>query len=94
MLSNDKKKKLRSLAHEEKAIVQIGKQGLTETVMESFEDALMRHNLVKVNLLKTAPISAQEVADTLVDAFSCDVVSIVGRVIVLYRYSKKGRIIV
>ncbi len=94
MLSNDKKKKLRSIAHDEKAIVQIGKNGLTETVLESFEDALIRHNLVKVNLLKTAPISAKEVAEILSEDFSCDVVSVVGRVIVLYRYSKKGRIIV
>lgn len=94
MLSNDKKKQLRSLAHDEKAIVQIGKHGITDTVLESFENALLKHNLVKVSLQKTAPITAQEVANKLSEDFSCDVVSIVGRVIVVYRYNKGGRIVV
>lgn len=94
MLSNEQKKKLRSLAHQEKAIVMVGKHGLTETVLESFENALISHNLVKVNVLKTSPISAKEVSEKLSEDFSSEVISVVGRVTVLYRYSKKGRIIV
>lgn len=94
MLSNEQKKKLRSLAHDEKPVVYIGKHGLTETVFESFENALLAHNLVKVSLQKTSPVSAKEVADQLVEDFSCEVVSLVGRVIVLYRYNKGGRIVV
>lgn len=92
MLTNDQKKKLRSLAHQEKTLVYIGKQGLTENVLESFENALLAHNLVKVSLQKTAPVEVKEVATYLSDTFSCDVVSAVGRVIVLYRYNKGGRI--
>ncbi len=92
MLSNTDKKKLRKIAHDEKVLVQIGKMGMTDTVLESFENALLAHNLVKVQLLKTAPITVDEVAEILIDQFSCDVVSSVGRVVVLYRYNKEGRI--
>lgn len=93
MLTNEQKKRLRSIGHDEKPVVYIGKHGLTETVFESFENALLAHNLVKVSLQKTAPISAKEVADRFVEDFSCEVVSIVGRVILLYRYNKGGRVI-
>lgn len=92
MISNDKKKKLRSIANEEKALVIIGKSGLTDTLYESFENALIAHNLVKVSLQKTAPLSAKEVAERLAEDFGCEVIQIIGKVVVLYRYSKEGRI--
>lgn len=94
MLSNSQKKELRSIAHQEKVMVQIGKNGITDTVLESFENALLAHNLVKVNLLKSAPITVDEVKKELVERFSVDVVSQVGRVLVVYRYNKEGRIII
>lgn len=94
MLSNTQKKELRSIAHQEKVMVQIGKNGITDTVLESFENALLAHNLVKVNLLKSAPITVDEVKKELVERFSVDVVSQVGRVLVVYRYNKEGRIII
>lgn len=94
MLSNADKKKLRSIAHEEKAIVQIGKNGITDTVLESFENALLAHNLVKINLLKSAPVTTDDVAQVLVDQFSVDVISNVGRVLIVYRFNKEGRIII
>lgn len=94
MLSNSQKKELRSIAHQEKVMVQIGKNGITDTVLESFENALLAHNLVKVNLLKSAPITVDEVKKELVERFSVDVVSQVGRVLVVYRYNKEGRVII
>ncbi|HLV49340.1 MAG TPA: YhbY family RNA-binding protein [Erysipelothrix sp.] len=94
MLSNTQKKELRSIAHQEKVMVQIGKNGITDTVLESFENALLAHNLVKVNLLKSAPITVDEVKKELVERFSVDVVSQVGRVLVVYRYNKEGRVII
>lgn len=92
MINNEKKKKLRAIANEEKALVIIGKGGLTETLYESFENALIAHNLVKVSLQKTAPVSTKEVAVRLADDFGCEIIQIIGKVVVLYRYSKEGRI--
>ncbi|MEG0328639.1 MAG: YhbY family RNA-binding protein [Erysipelothrix sp.] len=92
MLNKDQKKELRRLSHNENTVVSIGKNGLTETVLESFELALVSHNLVKVGIQKNADITINEVVDQLVDQFACELVSKVGRVAVLYRYSSKGRI--
>ena len=92
MLNNKQKKELRKLAHQEKPSVQIGKNGITDTVLESFENALIANNLVKVDLLKTAPITAKEAAEVFSENFACDVVHIIGRVVILYRYHKEGRV--
>ena len=92
MLSNEKKKRLRSVAHDEKPLIIVGKQGITDTLLESFEISLHAHNLVKISILKTSPTTIQELKELLVEQFSCEVVSAVGRVLVVYRYHKDGRI--
>lgn len=92
MLSNKDKKDLRSLAHNEKNLVNIGKHGLTPTVYESFEISLQVHNLVKVNIQKHAPVSVQEVIDAFVGEFDCELVNKTGRVIIFYKYHEDGRI--
>ena len=92
MLSNDKKKKLRYIAHDEKPLILVGKQGITDTLLESFEISLISHNLVKISILKTSPTTIDELKKVLVEQFSCEVVSSVGRVLVVYRYHKDGRI--
>lgn len=92
MLTKDQLKTLRRLSHHENAVVSIGKQGLTETVLESFESALYAHNLVKVSLQKTAPITNAAVIEVIEDHFGATTVSNVGRVLVFYRYNPKGRV--
>lgn len=92
MLNKDQIKKLRTYAHHEPNLVIVGKNGMTPTLLESFEASLLAHNLVKVQILKTADVTKEEVIDMLVDQFSVDVVSKTGRVVVLYRHHPKGRI--
>lgn len=92
MLSNKDKKDLRSLAHDEKNLVNIGKHGLTETVFESFEISLKAHNLIKVNIQKASPVSVEEVIEAFVGEFNAEVVNKTGRVIIFYKYHEDGRI--
>lgn len=92
MLNKDQLKTLRRLSHEENAVVSVGKAGVTETLLESFELALFSHNLVKVSLQKTAPITKEELIDVIEDQFGTTTVSKVGRVVVFYRYNPKGRV--
>lgn len=92
MLSKDQLKTLRRLSHEENAVVSVGKSGITETLLESFESALYAHNLVKVSLQKTAPITKEELIEVIEEQFGASTISKVGRVVVFYRYNPKGRI--
>lgn len=50
MLTNNQKKYLKSLAHSKKPVVIIGHNGLTSTVLEEINKALLHHELIKVKV--------------------------------------------
>lgn len=89
ILNNAQKKQLKALGNPLKAVLTIGKDGLKEDMFLNLKQALTAHELVKVNILKTSSISANEAAVILASETKSEVVSIVGRVIVLYKQSDK-----
>lgn len=92
MLSKAQKKELRSISHNEPTLVFIGKHGITETVLESFEISLNTHNLVKVGIQKASETTVAEAVEVITEQFSCELVSSIGRVMLFYRDNPKGRI--
>lgn len=89
ILNNAQKKQLKALANPLKAVLTVGKEGIKADMFMNLSQALKAHELVKINILKTADISANEVAVILSSETNSEVVSIVGRVIVLYKQSEK-----
>ena len=61
MLTGKQKRYLRSLAVNEKAIFQIGKEGLSENLYVSLKEALKARELVKVSVLKTCEVEMNEI---------------------------------
>lgn len=76
---------LRSLAHHLDPLVQIGKDGLTDGIVSAVDDALSRHELVKVRVLESSPDDRKVLAEPLGKATGAHVVGGVGRIIMLYR---------
>ena len=78
------RKQLRGLAHSLKPIVQIGKNGLTETVISSVKMALDTHELIKVKFVDNKELR-KELAEKL--AVECDALlaGIIGNIAVFYR---------
>ena len=89
MLNKKQKQTLRAAANALKPLVIIGKEGITETLCESVDVSLEAHELIKVSLLKTAPLDVKEAAIEVAVATKSDIVQIIGRTIVLYRKSLK-----
>ena len=89
MLTNKQKSYLKGLANSLSPVTQIGKDGVTYNVVESVDNALEAKELIKLNVLKTCPQEMNEVAIELSRETHCDVVQIIGRVIVLFRINKK-----
>ena len=92
MLSNQDKKKLRSLGHDEPILVYVGKNGITDTLLDSFEISLEAHNLVKVGLQKYATVSVEEVIEVIEGEFGAELVHKVGKVLYFYKFHQDGRI--
>jgi len=82
-LTGAQKKYLRGLAHHLKPVVQVGKSGVTEGVLESIGQALDVHELIKVKL--TDPQGRKkELAEEIAGRSGGAWVGLVGNVVTLY----------
>ena len=85
MLSGKQRRYLRGLGHHLDAVVQVGKDGLTEGLVGATDAALEQHELIKVRLGESAPGDRHEVASELAAATSAELVQVLGRTLLLYR---------
>lgn len=85
MLTGKQKRFLRSMASTMDAIVQVGKNGVNDSVLFSLEEALRARELVKVKVLKNALEEVDEAANALAQATHAELVQILGRNVLLYR---------
>lgn len=77
---------LRAQANSLEPLFQIGKGGMSDTLVEQTADALRKRELIKLKvLLESAPETPREFADKLAEATGSDVVQVVGGSIVLYK---------
>lgn len=88
-LRGKQKRYLRSQAHQLQPIFQVGKGGLNQAMLVQINEALEKRELIKITLLQNTDETTQEVAQALIQEISCDVVQIIGRVLVLFKPSTK-----
>ncbi len=90
-LRGKQKRFLRSEAHHMSPLVQIGKNGISETLLDQVDDLLERRELIKVNLLQNTDEAAKDVAAVFEETLHCEVVQVIGRILVVYRESSKEK---
>ncbi|MFV0558120.1 MAG: ribosome assembly RNA-binding protein YhbY [Enterococcus sp.] len=90
-LRGKQKRFLRSQAHHLQPIFQIGKGGVNEAMLVQIEEALEKRELIKVSLLQNTEEIAADVAPILEETMACEVVQIIGRVLVVYKPSSKEK---
>ena len=93
MLTSKQRAALRAMANDMRPVFQIGAGGVTDNVIISVDDALAARELIKINLLKSAPIEAADALEELCAAVAAEPVACVGRRIVLYRRSQDKPVI-
>ena len=84
-LSSKQRAFLLSAANSQKAVVQIGKDGLTPEVTASVDEALAARELIKINVQKSCLEDPRETAEVLSQRTHSAVVRTIGRKIILYR---------
>lgn len=85
VISSKARSHLRSLAHPLEPVVQIGGDGLTDSVCEAVSIALGDHELIKVKLGKAFTGDRKGSARELAQRVGADLTQVIGRVVVLYR---------
>ncbi len=83
-LTNTQRAFLRRQAHDLKPVIQVGKNGLTDSLVDSTNAALVAHELIKVKFMDFKDMK-KEVTDELAAATRATVVTIIGNVAVLFR---------
>lgn len=83
-LSGAQRKHLRGLAHPLKPVVHVGRNGVTDPVLQEIEEALDYHELIKVRLVDPQG-RKKELAEEIADRSAGTWVGMVGNVVTLYR---------
>ena len=90
MLTSKQKQYLKALASKMPAVLQIGKEGNTESgFLKSAEDALLAREFIKVKINQNSDEDIKETASYIADKLQCDVVQVIGRTCVLFKQKEK-----
>ena len=94
MLTPKNRAKLKSLANGLNPSVLFGKGEVDDGVVQSVSNALEAHELIKVRILQNSGVEKYDLAEEIAKRTHSEVVSIIGRVITLYRRREKNPTIV
>ncbi len=89
MITSKQRAKLRGMASTEEDVAIVGKEGLTNIVIDSIREVLTARELIKIKVLNTCEESPREIADKLSEYFNAEVISVIGSKVVLYKKSNK-----
>lgn len=89
MLDKKTRIKLRSIASTIKPIVWVGKEGFTENVLKQIDEELFNHELIKIAVQESIEIPSENELAEIAVKLGADVVTVIGRKIVLFKHSEK-----
>jgi RNA-binding protein len=82
-------KSLRAIAHKLKPVVTVAQKGLSETVHKEIDQALSRHELIKVKIVAGDRDVRKEIAAEICEQTRSELVQSIGNIVVLYRASRQ-----
>ena len=88
MLTSNEKRQLKAIASTLDTKYQVGKNEISDTVVAMLDKALTARELIKIDVMKSVVVPIMELALDLSSRLNAEIVQVVGRVIVLYRFSK------
>lgn len=89
MLTSKQRSQLRAMAAEADTVLQIGKGGITENVIQQTEEVLRARELIKGRVLDNSMLTAREACDQLAEACRAESVQVIGSKFVLFRQNEK-----
>lgn len=88
-ITSKQRAQLRGLAMQQDTIIQVGKGGVTEAVIDSVSAALKARELAKGRVLENSMLTAREACDALAQACRAEQVQVIGTKFVLYKRNEK-----
>lgn len=93
MLNSKQRALLRGIASNYETIFQIGKGGISETLISQVDDALRKRELIKLRVLDNSMYTAREAAEEIASKTGSEVVQVIGSRFVLFKKNPKEPVI-
>lgn len=93
-LSNPQKRYLRGLAHDLKPVILVGAKGPTDSLLAELDNALERHELLKVKIAAEDRDTRDAWITQLVGQSKAELVGRIGNIALLFRRSKDKPLII
>ncbi|MBE6841598.1 MAG: YhbY family RNA-binding protein [Oscillospiraceae bacterium] len=93
MLTSKQRAKLKGISSKYDTIFQIGKGGISETLITQVNDALRARELIKLRVLENSAFTAREAAEEIASKTGSEVVHVIGSRFVLYKRNPKDPVI-
>jgi len=91
-ISQETKKRFRTIGHGLKPVVTIAGKGLSEGVQAELERALDDHELIKVKLAMEDREERKDVVKSLCTSTGAEVVQTIGKVVLIFRAARKPKL--
>ena len=91
MLNSKQRALLKSYIANQDSVCFVGKDGLNETVIDSIAKALLAREVIKITVQPNCEPSPREVADNLEQILKTDTVAVIGKKVVVYKYSSSAK---
>lgn len=94
MLTSKQRAYLRGLANTISVTTTIGKDGISESLIQSINETFNTRELIKINILDNSGLAGREIIDELSKKLKAEPVQSIGSKVVLYRRFKDNPVIV
>ncbi len=84
-LNGKQRRALRALGHHLEPVILVGKEGVSEGLIDAAAHALSDHELIKVKVGEGSPLDRREAAEALSLATESQVAQVLGRTLLLFR---------
>tara|TARA_Y100001970_G_C14247253_1_gene869164 strand:- start:633 stop:914 length:282 start_codon:yes stop_codon:yes gene_type:complete len=83
-MTRKQRRQLRAIGHTLKPLINLGKKGLSKQVENEIRAQLIDHELIKLKILDTCPLSKKECAKKLSSDTEIEIVQVIGKTLLLY----------
>ncbi len=85
MMTPKQTRYLRSLGHDVKSTIKVGKSGITKGLLKQINDHITAHELIKVTLQKIYGPERLEMGQKLAELADAELVQVIGGSVLLYK---------
>ena len=89
MLNSKERSYLRALGNSIESIILVGKEGISEGIIQQANEALEAREILKISILKNSLLDARGACEEICEATGADPVQVIGNKFIIYRKSKE-----